>query len=40
VKLYSGKIPVIGGEIVRTLLDDGDIAVIDRAEADWTSRPC
>jgi hypothetical protein len=34
VKLYSGKIPVIGGEIVRTLLDDGDIAVIDRAEAE------
>jgi hypothetical protein len=34
VKLYSGKIPVIGGEIVRTLLADGDIAVIDRAEAE------
>ena len=34
MKLYSGKIPVIGGEIVRTLLDDGDIAVIDRAEAE------
>jgi hypothetical protein len=34
VKLYSGKIPVIGGEIVRTLVDDGDIAVIDRAEAE------
>jgi uncharacterized protein len=34
VKLYSGKIPVIGGEIVRTLLDDGDIAVINRAEAE------
>ena len=34
MKLYSGKIPVIGGEIVRTLVDDGDIAVIDRAEAE------
>jgi uncharacterized protein len=34
VKLYSGKIPVIGGEIVRKLIDDGDIAVIDRAEAE------
>jgi hypothetical protein len=34
VKLYSGKIPVIGVEIVRTLLHDGDIAVIDRAEAE------
>ena len=34
MKLYSGKIPVIGGEIVRKLIDDGDIAVIDRAEAE------
>ena len=34
MKLYSGKIPVIGAEIVKTLVDDGDIAVIDRAEAE------
>jgi hypothetical protein len=34
MKLYSGKIPVIGAEIVRALVNDGDIAVIDRGEAE------
>ena len=34
MKLYSGKIPVIGAEIVKTLRRGGDIAVIDRAEAE------
>jgi hypothetical protein len=34
MKLYAGKIPVIGAEIVRALVDAGDIAVIDRAEAE------
>ena len=34
MKLYSGKIPVIGAEVVKTLLDDGDIAVVDRNEAE------
>jgi uncharacterized protein len=34
MKLYAGKIPVIGTELVRSLIADGDIAVIDRAEAE------
>lgn len=34
MRLYSGKIPVIATEIVKSLLDGGDIAVVDRAEAE------
>jgi uncharacterized protein len=34
MKLYAGKIPVIGTELVRSLIKDGDIAVLDRAEAE------
>ncbi len=34
MKLYAGKIPVIGAELVRSLIADGDIAVLDRAEAE------
>jgi hypothetical protein len=34
MKLYAGKIPVIGAELVRSLIEGGDIAVIDRAEAE------
>src|SRR5262245_49972418 len=34
MRLYSGKISVIGSEIVKTLVDDGDISVLDRAEAE------
>ena len=34
MKLYSGKIPVIGAEVVKTLVDGKDIAVTDRGEAE------
>jgi hypothetical protein len=34
MRLYSGKIPVIGAELVRSLVDAGDIAVTDKAEAE------
>jgi hypothetical protein len=34
MRLYSGKIPVISTEIVRSLVDSGDIAVTDRSEAE------
>ena len=33
MKLYSGKIPTIAEEIVKTLADAGDIEVTDRKEA-------
>jgi hypothetical protein len=34
MRLYSGKIPVIGAEIVKALVDSGDMAVTDRGEAE------
>jgi hypothetical protein len=34
MRLYSGKIPAVGTEIVRALVDAGDIEVDDRAEAE------
>jgi len=34
MRLYSGKIPVIGAELVKALADSGDIAVTDRGEAE------
>lgn len=34
MRLYAGKIPVIGTELVKTMLDAGDIAVSDKAEAE------
>ncbi|HEX3697349.1 MAG TPA: DUF507 family protein [Polyangia bacterium] len=34
MRLYSGKIPGLATEIVKTLADAGDIAVTDRAEAE------
>lgn len=34
MRLYSGKIPFIATEIVKTLADSGDIAVADRPEAE------
>jgi hypothetical protein len=34
MKLYSGKIPVIGAEVVKTLVEGKDIAVTDRSEAE------
>jgi hypothetical protein len=33
MKLYPAKIPVIGAEVVKTLVDGKDIAVSDRGEA-------
>jgi hypothetical protein len=38
MRLYSGKIPTIAGEIVKTLVDSGDIAVIDRGEAEMDAQ--
>jgi hypothetical protein len=34
MRLYSGKIPLVGTEIVKNLVEAGDIEVIDRAEAE------
>jgi uncharacterized protein len=34
MRLYAGKIPVIGAEIIKALLDDEDISVNNRAEAE------
>ena len=34
MRLYSGKIPSVGAEIVKTLVDAGDIEVSDRGEAE------
>jgi hypothetical protein len=38
MRLYSGKIPAIAGEIVKTLVDAGDIAVVDRGEAEMDAQ--
>src|SRR5438477_7370175 len=34
MRLYSGKIPSVGTEIVKALVEAGDIEVTDRAEAE------
>ena len=34
MRLYSGKIPVIGSEMVKALLEAGDISVSDKSEAE------
>src|ERR1022692_5179371 len=34
MRLYSGKIPLVGTEIVKSLVDAGDIEVTDRGEAE------
>ncbi len=34
MRLYAGKVPVIAAEIIKALLDDEDISVKDRAEAE------
>lgn len=34
MRLYSGKIPLVGTEIVKSLVEAGDIEVTDRAEAE------
>jgi hypothetical protein len=38
MRLYSGKIPIMAGEIVKVLVDAGDIAVVDRAEAEMDAQ--
>ena len=34
MRLYAGKIPVIGAEVIKALVDAEDISVTDRAEAE------
>jgi len=34
MRLYSGKIPAVGAEMVKALIEAGDIEVSDRAEAE------
>jgi uncharacterized protein len=34
MRLYTGKIPIIGGELIKVLVEAGDIAVSDRSEAE------
>jgi hypothetical protein len=34
MRLYTGKIPVIGAELVKALVEAGDIAVSDKSEAE------
>jgi uncharacterized protein len=38
MRLYSGKIPTIAGEIVKTLVEAGDIAVVDKSEAEMDAQ--
>jgi hypothetical protein len=38
MRLYSGKIPTIAGEVVKTLIEAGDIAVLDRTEAEMDAQ--
>jgi hypothetical protein len=38
MRLYSGKIPTIAGEIVKNLTEAGDIAVVDRGEAEMDAQ--
>lgn len=38
MRLYSGKIPTIAGEIVKVLVESGDIAVSDRGEAEMDAQ--
>jgi uncharacterized protein len=34
MRLYAGKIPVIAAEIVKTLADNNELSVLDRAESE------
>jgi hypothetical protein len=34
MRLYAGKIPVIAAEIVKTLLDNDELSVLDRGESE------
>jgi uncharacterized protein len=38
MRLYSGKIPTMAGEIVKVLTEAGDIAVVDRSEAEMDAQ--
>jgi len=38
MRLYSGKIPAIASEVVKSLIDAGDIAVVDRGEAEMDAQ--
>ncbi len=38
MRLYSGKIPAIAGEVVKALVESGDIAVVDRNEAEMDAQ--
>ena len=38
MRLYSGKIPTIASEVVKALVDSGDIAVVDRGEAEMDAQ--
>ena len=38
MRLYSGQIPTIAGEIVKNLVDAGDIAVVDKSEAEMDAQ--
>lgn len=38
MRLYSGKIPTMAGEIVKALIEAGDIAVVDRNEAEMDAQ--
>ncbi len=38
MRLYSGKIPTIAGEIVKVLIEAGDIAVVDKGEAEMDAQ--
>jgi hypothetical protein len=38
MRLYSGKIPSMAGEIVKVLVEAGDIAVVDRGEAEMDAQ--
>ncbi len=38
MRLYSGKIPTIAGEIVKGLIEAGDIAVVDKGEAEMDAQ--
>ena len=38
MRLYSGKIPTIATEVVKTLVEAGDISVADRGEAEMDAQ--
>ena len=38
MRLYSGKIPTIATDVVKALTESGDIAVVDRGEAEMDAQ--